>query len=163
MSLRDFWNPPAKRVKLSSENSNDEYSLEDTHSENDAPRNSSILEPSGCVLEPVKEDDSLQEHITSSQTQLESSLAPISADSGAISKYETENRIDKSSQNSHAKQEWAKGESSIYVDAFNLALDSVMKDEAHLFDDAEKAVFNQWKQLSYPSQYLYVLELFHQL
>ncbi|KAI9834698.1 MAG: hypothetical protein M1826_000101 [Phylliscum demangeonii] len=51
---------------------------------------------------------------------------------------------------------WVKGRSSIYVDAFNLALDTVLADEAHLVDEAEQAVFRCWRELSYEAQYLYV-------
>jgi len=49
---------------------------------------------------------------------------------------------------------WVRGKSSIYVDAFNLALDAVLEDEAHLFDDKETAVFAAWRDLSYEAQYL---------
>lgn len=51
---------------------------------------------------------------------------------------------------------WVKGQRSIYVDAFNLALDTVLENEAHLFDERERHVFDQWKALGYESQYLYV-------
>lgn len=44
--------------------------------------------------------------------------------------------------------------SSIYVDAFNLALDTVLDQESHLFDEKEKEVFYQWKYLDYEAQYL---------
>lgn len=49
---------------------------------------------------------------------------------------------------------WVKGQRSIYVDAFNLALDTVLEDEAHLFNERERHVFDQWKALDYESQYL---------
>ena len=52
------------------------------------------------------------------------------------------------------QQEQALGRSSIYVDAFNLALDTVLEDEAHLFSRAERCVFEQWKVLGYEAQYL---------
>ena len=51
-------------------------------------------------------------------------------------------------------RQWVKGQSSIYVDAFNLALQTVLEDEAHLFDEKEKAVFDYWKALGYEAQYL---------
>ncbi|PKS10486.1 hypothetical protein jhhlp_002238 [Lomentospora prolificans] len=53
-------------------------------------------------------------------------------------------------------RKWIRGESSIYVDAFNLALDTVLEDESHLFDERERRVFDEWKRLDYESQYLYV-------
>ena len=37
---------------------------------------------------------------------------------------------------------------------FNLALDTVLDEESHLFDEAEKAVFEQWRALNYEAQYL---------
>ncbi|EPE02501.1 coiled-coil domain-containing protein mtmr15 [Ophiostoma piceae UAMH 11346] len=46
--------------------------------------------------------------------------------------------------------------SSIYVDAFNIALDTVLEQEEHLFNDREKAVFAAWRQLDYEAKYLYV-------
>ena len=99
-----------------------------------------------------------QEHVNSSQTQLETALPDIKTDEDAIEAYEAykageteqtlESRIDGRS--------WTKGRSSIYVDAFNLALNTVLEEEGHLFDDAEKSLFEQWRGISYESQYLYV-------
>ena len=50
---------------------------------------------------------------------------------------------------------WIKGKSSIYVDAFNLALDTVLDEESHLFDDKEKDIFCQWRELDYEAQFMY--------
>jgi fanconi-associated nuclease 1 len=44
--------------------------------------------------------------------------------------------------------------SSIYVDAFNIALDTVLEHEEHLFNEKEKAVFAAWRGLDYEAQYL---------
>lgn len=55
-----------------------------------------------------------------------------------------------------ARPLWVKGRSSIYVDAFNLALDSVLDEESHLFDEKEKEVFRQWRELKYEAQFMYV-------
>ena len=52
------------------------------------------------------------------------------------------------------QRSWAKGKSSIYVDAFNLALETVLEDEGHLFDEKEMEVFTQWRGLEYEAQYL---------
>ncbi|CAK7271917.1 hypothetical protein SEPCBS119000_004852 [Sporothrix epigloea] len=46
--------------------------------------------------------------------------------------------------------------SSIYVDAFNIALDTVLEQEGHLFSEKERAVFSAWRGLDYEAQYLYV-------
>lgn len=50
---------------------------------------------------------------------------------------------------------WTKGQSSIYVDAFNLALDTVLGHESHLFNEREMQIFKSWRQLGYEAQYLY--------
>lgn len=99
--------------------------------------------------------------IKSSQTQLETALPPIQTDEEAIEAYEAykagqdqdasgnlQKRLDNAS--------WVRGRSSIYVDAFNLALQTVLEEEEHLFDEAEKIVFSEWNQLTYEAQYLYV-------
>lgn len=49
---------------------------------------------------------------------------------------------------------WARGRSSIYVDAFNLALDTVLEEESHLFDDREREIFLQWRALDYQAQFM---------
>ncbi|KAF2647274.1 hypothetical protein K491DRAFT_672284 [Lophiostoma macrostomum CBS 122681] len=94
------------------------------------------------------------------QTDLESALPPVKTDAEAIEEYEAF----KASQNEDTEgagerlkdRKWVRGKSSIYVDAFNLALDTVLDEESHLFDEAEKAVFEHWRHLSYEAQYLYV-------
>lgn len=92
-------------------------------------------------------------------TEFESALPPTQVDKEAIEEYEAM----KSSQMSAADNDgasgktqplWVKGKSSIYVDAFNLALDTVLDEESHLFDEKEMDVFRQWKELDYEAQYL---------
>lgn len=100
------------------------------------------------------------------QTAFESSLPAVATDREAIEEYEAM-RASQISQNDAGdaddsaaridKRNWVRGKSSIYVDAFNLALDTVLEDEAHLFDDKEKCVFDQWRALGYEAQYLSVL------
>ena len=51
-------------------------------------------------------------------------------------------------------KKWIKGRSSIYVDAFKLALETVLDEEAHLFDERERTIFTAWDELSYEAQYL---------
>jgi len=108
-------------------------------------------------------DDDSDEHVRFSDlipTELESALAPVKTDKEAIAEYELmraageviltglKERLDTGN--------WTKGRSSIYVDAFNLALETVLEDEAGLFDEMEIEVFNQWKALDYDAQYLLV-------
>ncbi|QVM09351.1 hypothetical protein D8B26_004013 [Coccidioides posadasii str. Silveira] len=94
-----------------------------------------------------------------SQTELETSLPPVKTDQEAIDEYEFSNTSRSTEPDLQERYEnglWVKGRSSIYVDAFNLSLQCVLQDEAHLFDEKEIALFNYWRSLSYESQYLYV-------
>jgi Fanconi-associated nuclease 1 len=101
----------------------------------------------------VEEKDEL-EH----KTDLESALPQVKVDDEAIEAYEAF----KASQEDNTevagerleKRTWVRGKSSLYVDAFNLALDTVLEDEGHLFDEAETDVFRIWRELSYEAQYL---------
>lgn len=86
------------------------------------------------------------------QTDLESALPPIKTDREAIEEYEAQYTRERRLQDGT----WVRGKSSIYVDAFNLALDTVLEEESHLFDEAELEVFKVWRNLAYESQYLYV-------
>ncbi|KAK2751635.1 hypothetical protein FQN55_000357 [Onygenales sp. PD_40] len=101
--------------------------------------------------------------ISSTQTELEDSLPLVKTDKEAIEQYEASKAQELESeahtsnlQQRYGERKWVKGKSSIYVDAFNLALENVLEDEAHLFDETEMEVFNQWRGLCYESQYLYV-------
>jgi fanconi-associated nuclease 1 len=103
------------------------------------------------------------------ETAFESSLPAVSLDQEAIEEYEAMrasqlsqpsqgDREDKGDASSRMdSRQWVRGKSSIYVDAFNLALDTVLDEETHLFDDVEKHVFAQWRNMSYEAQYLLVL------
>ncbi|KAK4189017.1 VRR-NUC domain-containing protein [Podospora australis] len=99
---------------------------------------------------------------TTRKTAFESSLPAVATDREAIRQYEAM-RASQSSQDVADdtasrldKRQWVPGKSSIYVDAFNLALDTVLEDESHLFDGKEKCVFERWRALGYEAQYLYV-------
>lgn len=93
-----------------------------------------------------------------SQTELESALPPVNTDKAAIAEYEATRAAENSDsldlQGRLGQRKWVRGKSSIYVDAFNLALETVLEDEAHLFDEAEMTVFEQWRDTSYEGQYL---------
>lgn len=95
------------------------------------------------------------------QTQLETALPAIQTDEEAIEAYEAYKAGEAqdgedSLQSRLDNMTWVRGRSSIYVDAFNLALETVLEQEGHLFDEAEKAVFEIWNEMSYEAQYLYV-------
>ncbi len=96
------------------------------------------------------------------KTDLESTLPLIKTDKEAIADYEARRAIQEGSLDLRERlgqRAWVRGKSSIYVDAFNLALDTVLEDESHLFNQAEMAVFEQWNNLNYEVQYLCVLLL----
>jgi Fanconi-associated nuclease 1 len=92
------------------------------------------------------------------KTDLESALPPVKVDAEAIEAYEAfkasqEDNTDAAGERLE-KRAWVRGKSSLYVDAFNLALDTVLEDESHLFDEAETEVFRIWRELTYEVQYL---------
>ena len=102
-------------------------------------------------------------------TQLEATLPPVQTDEEAIEAYEAYKAGEDANKQQNQKQSnggttlsrlesrsWTRGRSSIYVDAFNLALDTVIEDEVHLFNEAELDLFRQWRELNYEAQYLYV-------
>jgi Fanconi-associated nuclease 1 len=91
------------------------------------------------------------------RTDLETALPFIETDKEAIEAYEASRAAGELElQGRLAESKWVRGKSSIYVDAFNLALETVLEDESHLFDEAEHTVFQQWRDLNYEAQYLYV-------
>lgn len=153
---------PAKKPRLVDEikDSDDEDEGEDegascTLANGDAQRGLAIK----AHVEVDDDDQSRPQH----QTAFENSLPAVATDNEAIEEYEA-TRASQASQDDAGnvsarldKRQWVRGTSSIYVDAFNLALDTVLEDEAHLFDDKEKCVFEQWKSLSYEAQYLLVM------
>lgn len=91
-----------------------------------------------------------------SPTALESALPTIPTDKEAIEEYEAYKASEQTLQERPGKRSRGKGRSSIYVDAFNLALETVLQEEGALFDEAELDLFEQWQKLNYESQYLYV-------
>lgn len=45
--------------------------------------------------------------------------------------------------------------SSLYTDAFDLTLDTVLAKESHLFNEAEAEILQQYRSLPYEARYLY--------
>ncbi|KAF6805764.1 coiled-coil domain-containing protein mtmr15 [Colletotrichum sojae] len=144
---------PAKKVKVEIEDSDrddDDYRSPDEDADT-----------SGLTVNDVSDDDDDGKDRHSRQTAIESALPPVSTNKEAIEEYELMrssqvSASDEKEPATTANRTWVRGKSSIYVDAFNLALDTVLADESHLFDAREQAVFEQWKQLDYEAQYLYV-------
>lgn len=104
------------------------------------------------------EEEGLEDHQTeTNQTNLEQALPPIKTDKEAIEEYEAIRRAEDDERTQRLDDgEWVRGKSSIYVDAFNLALDTVLEEESHLFNAAEMQVFRDWRRLDYEAQYLFV-------
>ncbi len=159
-----FETPTAKRLKrLDSidsslsrrDESEDENPIERSESPSKIPRKTLREIPDSEAESDDDDDDFPPEAVR--KTELESALPPIKTDKEAIAEYEATRAAE--AQNLDLKErlgqrKWVQGKSSIYVDAFNLALETVLEDESHLFDEAEMAVFEQWKGLSYEGQYL---------
>ncbi|KAL4905204.1 hypothetical protein BDW74DRAFT_20334 [Aspergillus multicolor] len=171
MSLLDYWDtsrPSVKRRKVAPEVSTPQtkpnreigkVSEKSTLDEPPALKTENSLSLASADEGPLRDDDG---PISGSQTELESALPAINTDTQAIEEYESSQKAEDGDDKEMSLQErmrdgkWRKGRSSIYVDAFNLALDTVLVDEAHLFSESEKEVFRHWRELSYESQYLYV-------
>ncbi|EGE79112.1 VRR-NUC domain-containing protein [Blastomyces dermatitidis ATCC 18188] len=157
-------NPPSKRLKRTGSPGS---SSSNTESGSDALPLEIRIPPSETEVGynddyGIDNNSSAEDYLPSTQTDLETALLPIKTDNEAIANYEIskaqEIKIEKgaTSLQRYEERHWVKGKSSIYVDAFNLALENVLEDEAHLFDETEMAVFNHWRGLPYESQYLYV-------
>jgi Fanconi-associated nuclease 1 len=145
---------PAKRTRLS----------KDVQAETDVPK--SLLEDNDSSTEDCagpllfsavgSSGDSIDSPAL--EAGLESTL-PEAVSEEAIRDYEATAGTQVANEargNTPRRGEWVKGRSSIYVDAFNLALDTVLEHEAHLFDGRERHVFEEWRSLAYENQYLYV-------
>lgn len=144
---------PTKRLRR------EEVTESESESESDGPIELAVKhESSEIVSEEALPDEKDQRRAKERVTDFENALPPTEASQEAIEEYETL----KSSQ-SNAGEEipnkkiaplWIKGRSSIYVDAFNLTLDTVLEEESSLFSSKELEIFSQWKNLNYEAQYL---------
>lgn len=144
---------PAKRAKTreAPESKADSVKLDDFQSEDlkpsdisgdtafegsDAPANARPTDVENALPAAQDEEEAIHEY----ETMKASASSPLGSQDGKVPS---------------PSPKWTKGRSSIYVDAFILALETVLEDESHLFDEIEKEIFNQWKQLDYEAQYLY--------
>ncbi|KAI0468627.1 VRR-NUC domain-containing protein [Xylaria cf. heliscus] len=154
---------PKKKVKreqaYKSDADSDEYQI-DTPPLKPRPTPRSDLAPDSPAYDDVGERSESEDAHAPGPTAIESSLPEIKPDKQAIEEYEKSKASQSNDLGSAASRldsrAWVRGKSSLYVDAFNLALDTVLDEEAHLFDDKEKRVFEQWRCLSYEAQFLYV-------
>lgn len=149
----DDYMPPSKRFK-SVDNTDDE----DIEVRSECDIRSPVK--NGDEIGDSDEEDGFEDFqpILQKPTELESALPLVDADKQAIAEYEAMRvaGLDPSEdlRGRLGKRNWTKGKSSIYVDAFNLALETVLGDEKHLFDEREMAVFDNWRDLDYEAQYL---------
>ena len=147
---------PAKRLKREADGFA-EYEASGNGSRAISP--SSIRRGIVADSDADSQDGDLDEELPCTQrTDLEQALPPVSTDREAIQQYEAMRAAEAASSPDEASQ-GARYKSSIYVDAFFLALDTVLEEESHLFNEAEMKVFQQWRKLSYQSQYLFVPSL----
>lgn len=151
----EFETPPAKRAKRdisdfvtkrSSPQVSPEKKDRQSVPDSDADSNDDVLHGG--------EEDGATEN---RPTGLETALPPVQSDKEAIEAYEASRAAGELDLHGRVtERKWERGKSSIYVDAFNLALETVLEEESHLFDEAEHTVFREWRALSYEAQYLYV-------
>lgn len=145
--------PPKKRLKRKNSST--------PETEFEPKRNPSVKRrPTTRTTIPDSEDDTDDDvgEAIYRPTDLENALPPVDTDKDAIAKYESlrfEEEIPEDLKARLNQRAWVTGKSSIYVDAFNLALGTVLEDEGHLFDEKEMEVFQQWQDLDYEAQYLY--------
>lgn len=139
---------PAKRPKRD----------EDTASESEEPFELAIKHESSGIAPEESSDEKNQRRAKERVTDFENALPPTEASQEAIEEYETlkssQGNTGEQIQNKKIAPLWIKGRSSIYVDAFNLTLDTVLEEESSLFSSKELEIFDQWKSLNYEAQYL---------
>jgi fanconi-associated nuclease 1 len=151
-----FTDPPAKRLKRLDSTAT---SASCGQSEDDDCGTTPSCGRSPREIPDSEADDEDDQKVAdlSRQTELERALPSIKTDKAAIADYEATRAAEVEFPDFRGRlgqRKWVPGKSSIYVDAFNLALETVLEDESHLFDKAEMAVFEHWKNLSYEGQYL---------
>ncbi|KAL6834165.1 VRR-NUC domain-containing protein [Trichoderma sp. SZMC 28015] len=142
---------PSKRLKRDN----------DTDSESEEPSELPVeYRPQEVAAVEAFPDETDQRRSKERVTEFENALPPTETNEEAITEYETlrssQNNAGEESSGVKTAPLWIKGRSSIYVDAFNLALDTVLEEESSLFSSKESEIFKQWRSLDYEAQYLYV-------
>ena len=130
--------PPAKRQRL-----------DDETIQIPPPSRPAKIEAAESDTENGKKAD---EVAPTRKTDLESALPVVGTEEDALQEYEafkaSQEDEKQSAEGRLNNRKWVRGQSSLYVDAFNLALDTVLDEESHLFDEAENEVFKQWRNLT---------------
>jgi Fanconi-associated nuclease 1 len=167
LSIKDSFFPPKKRLKTTENTDGDELSSRCASDEEDglsvtSRNHSPIRRPARSEIHDSDDDDDndveSEDNVPPRITELESALPQVNTDKEAIEQYE-EMRAEGADLPDDLKSRlvqrtWTRGKSSIYNDAFNLALETVLEDEGHLFDEKELEVFKQWRELDYEAQHL---------
>ena len=155
----DFESPIAKRLKRY--DSTDSSLSRNVSDEDERIQERSTLKQQRKEVpnsEAEREEENECAPTPARKTDIENSFPPIKTDKEAIADYEASRAAELHDvtvlHGRLGQRKWVPGKSSIYVDAFNLALDTVLEDEGHLFDEAESTVFGIWRNLSYEAQYL---------
>lgn len=159
----DFETPTAKRLKRLDSTDSSLSRREDSDFDDEGrttPIQRTPVRPTREIPDSEAESDDDEDNVLpdgNRKTELESALPPVKTDKEAIAEYEATRAAETESLDINGRlgqRKWVPGKSSIYVDAFNLALETVLEDESHLFDEVEMAVFEQWRNMSYEGQYL---------
>lgn len=100
----------------------------------------------GVGLQPTARTTEVERALPPSGTQEEAEVA--------YEEFKSSQPENEKSRDGETNSMWIKGRRSIYVDAFNLALDTVLEEERQLFNEQELAVFQFWSELNYEAQYM---------
>jgi Fanconi-associated nuclease 1 len=149
--------PPAKRLKT--------VASTDGEDSRDVSGDETLIGTPNSLRDEIPDSEEEEEDGTGDDepslpqrlTELESAMLAVKTDKEAIQEYEAMRAagdIPDELKSRIQQRSSTTGKSSIYVDAFNLALDTVLEDEGHLFDEKEMEVFGQWRSLEYEAQYL---------
>lgn len=162
--FKDKLLPPSKRQKTTQSTDGEDLSSRCPSDEDEdlpiSPRRKIPVPHRRTEISDSEDDegeDELDEIIAPRVTELESALPPVDTDKDAIAKYESmreDENLPGDLKSRSIQRSWVRGKSSIYSDAFNFALETVLVDEGHLFDEKEMDVFDRWRKLSYEAQYL---------
>ncbi|KAI0382046.1 VRR-NUC domain-containing protein [Hypomontagnella monticulosa] len=157
--------PPFKRVKKEDSHESDEDLDHDLRSNSPPLKPLPGVQRLGAITSELDDETPQQSDAEIDQprrTAIESSLPEVKSGKEALEEYENfrasqVNNGDSATAESRLEsRKWVRGKTSLYVDAFNLALNTVLDEESHLFDEKEMYIFDEWKNLSYEAQFLYV-------
>ncbi|KAI9642248.1 hypothetical protein NHQ30_009050 [Ciborinia camelliae] len=163
--FKDKLLPPSKRLKTAESTDVEDLSSRCPSDEEEelplSPRSRSPIHRRRTEIPDSEDDegeDDSDQNVAPIVTELESALPPVDIDKNAIAKYEAmraeDDNLPDDLKSRLNQRTWTRGKSSIYSDAFNLALETVLEDEGHLFDEKEMEVFKQWRELDYEAQYV---------